>query len=139
MKKINKIIIVVFIAVAFLSGCNEPSDPDLQVMAVGSWDLVDLLMDDQEIELPAYYPYDDFVLELNDDETCVFINYDRIGFTGSWSVDEGNTTLVLTPFNTEYSAITFDIMYLRPGKMGIQRTITSSLIGTVIYTYILED
>lgn len=134
MKNINKIIIVVFMAVAFLSGCNEPSDPDLQVMAVGNWSLAELLMDDQQISDYS----SDFKLDLHDDETCVFINHDGIGFTGSWSVDELNTTLVLSPFNEVYDAITFDIMYIRPGKMGVQRTVTSDLIGTLTYTYILE-
>jgi hypothetical protein len=135
MKNINKIIIVVFIAVVFFIGCNKPSDPDLQVMAVGSWDLVDLLMDDQKVS--GYS--NEFVLNLFDDETCVFINHDGIGFTGTWSVDEKSSILLLTPNNENYTAINFDIMYLRPGEMGLQRTITSTLIGTRIYTYILVD
>lgn len=134
MKNINKIIIVVFIAVAFLSGCNEPSDPELQVMAVGEWYLSDLLVGDQEI-----YDYStEFELTLNDDETCVFINHDGIGFAGTWSIDEQNTTLQLTPFNEEVAAVDFAILYLRPDKMSIQRTVTSGLVGTLTYTYILE-
>ena len=136
MKNFNKIIIVVLIAVAFISGCNEPSDPDMQVMAVGSWNLVDLLMDDQDMDVDYYNT--DFRLDLNDDGTCAFINYDGIGFSGTWDMDKEGTTLTLTPTSTDYSEITFDVVYLRTSQMGIERTITSSLIGTRVYTYFLE-
>jgi len=136
MKNLNKIILVVFMAVTFFSGCNKPSDPDLQVMAVGEWTLIDLLMDDQSIYDGYYYSDAEFTLNLNNDKSCVFINYDGIGFIGTWSIT--GEALVLTPSNQELQPVNFDIMYTRPDRMGIQRTITSNLIGTVVYTYILE-
>ena len=134
MKKLRNIIIVSFIAVAFLSGCNEPSDPNMEVMATGSWQLVDLMVNNQVTDEYS----NEFTLNLHEDETCVFIDQDNRGFTGTWTIDEEGTTLQLTPQGEEGEAVTFDVLYLRSDRMGLERTSEGGDIGTTTFTYLLE-
>ncbi len=134
MKKLINIILVVFVATAIFSGCNEPSDPDMNVMATGSWELVDLMIDDQVI---ANFS-SEFTLNLHDDESCVFIDHDGIGFAGTWSMDAEGTSLQLTPSGEQGTAVNFTVVYLKPDKMGLKKTVDSPTIGNQTFTYILE-
>ncbi len=135
MKSLNKkIIFCFFITVAFLSGCNEPSDPDVNAMAVGSWRLMDLLVDNQVVANSSSY----FTLNLQfKDNKCVFINHDGVGMTGTWSIESNGSSLQILPDSEGEEAITFNILYLVKDEMGLQQTVTSTLLGDMEYTYFL--
>ena len=135
MKKLINIILVVFVATAIFSGCNEPTDPDMNVMASGSWELVDLMIDDQVI---ANYS-EEFTLSLHDDQSCVFIDHDGIGFAGTWSMDAEGTSLQLTPSGEEAEPVSFNVVYLQPRKMSLKKTITNQNDETFTVTYVLVE
>ena len=136
MKRIAiKFLVMSIIAGSFLSACNKPDDPQMDVMAMGEWYLQDLFMDDQVI---VDYS-SSFILDLETDATVIFVNHDGIGLTGAWNLDAAGTTLTLTPDLTEESEpVVFDVLYLLRDKMGLRQTVTSPQVGTMVFTYILE-
>ena len=136
MKSISiKFLVMVFIAGAFLSACNKPEDPQMDVMAMGEWYLSDLFVNDQVV---ATYS-SDFILDLELNQVVVFVNHDGIGLTGTWALDATATTLTLTPDMTEGAEpVVFDVLYLLRDKMGLRQTVTSTQLGTMVFTYILE-
>lgn len=137
MKSISiKFFVMAIIAGAFLSACNEPEDPQMDVMAMGEWYLANLFMGEQVI---VDYS-SSFILDLETDATAIFVNHDGIGMTGSWEIDAAGTTLTITPNMGEEVAdpLMFDVLYLIGDKMGLRQTVTSGQVGTNIFTYILE-
>lgn len=137
MKSISKkFFMIMFIAVAFLSACNKPTDPDMDVMAMGSWYLSDLFVNDQVV---ATYS-SDFILDLELDQVVIFVNHDGIGLTGTWALNEAGTELTLTPNmgGEESTPVVFEVLYLLKEKMGLRQTVTSTQLGTTVFTYILE-
>lgn len=136
MKSISKrFFVITFIAVALLSACNKPSDPQADVMAMGSWNLSDLFVNEQVV---ATYS-SDFVLDLEYDQTVIFINHDGIGLTGAWAMSEDGSTLTLTSdMGDAPTPLVFEVLYLLKDKMGLRQTITSTQLGTTVFTYVLE-
>ncbi|MCF8226387.1 MAG: hypothetical protein K9J30_10975 [Bacteroidales bacterium] len=136
MKSISKkLFAMMFVAVTLVSGCNEPSDPTMNVMAMGEWYLSDLFVNNQVVNTFS----SDFVLDLEQNQTVIFVNHDGIGLTGTWDIDDAGTTLTLTPDLGEGAEpVVFEVLYLLIDKMGIRRTVTSDLLGTTAFTYILE-
>jgi hypothetical protein len=136
MKKIaKKSIVLMFIAVTLLSACNKPTDPQMDVMALGSWYLSDLFVDEQVVVTFS----NEFTLDLEFNNTVIFINHDGIGLTGTWEMDEAGTALTLTPDLGETpEPVVFEVLYLMKDKMGLRQTITSTQLGTTTFTYILE-
>ena len=136
MKSISKkFFVIMVIAVAFLSACNKPTDPQMDVMAMGSWYLSDLFVNDQVV---ATYS-SNFILDLELDQVAVFVNHDGIGLTGNWEINEAGTELTLTPnLSEESTPVVFEVLYLLKDKMGLRQTITSTQLGTTVFTYILE-
>jgi len=135
MKRIAiKFLVMAIVAGSFLSACNKPDDPQMDVMAMGEWYLQDLFMDDQVI---VDYS-SSFILDLETDATVIFVNHDGIGLTGAWALDEAGTTLTLTPDIEGSDPLVFDVLYLLHDKMGLRQTLTSPQVGTMVFTYILE-
>ena len=136
MKKIvKKSFLLVFVAVAILSACNKPSDPQMDVMAMGSWYLSDLFVDEQVVVSYS----SEFILDLELDSTVIFVNHDGIGLTGTWQIDETTSTLTLnSDLGEAPDPLEFEILYLLKDKMGLRRTVTSNQLGTTVFTYILE-
>jgi hypothetical protein len=136
MKSISKsFFVITFVAVALLSACNKPIDPTADVMAMGSWYLSDLFVNEQVV---ATYS-NDFVLDLEQVQTVIFVNHDGIGLTGSWVMSEDGATLTLTSDMGETpTPLVFEVLYLLKDKMGLRQTIESSQLGTTVFTYVLE-
>lgn len=136
MKSISKrFFVIMFIAVALLSACNKPSDPQADVMAMGSWYLTDLFVNEQVV---ANYSAD-FVLDLEFNQIVIFVNHDGIGLTGEWSLAEDGSTLTLTSdLGDAPTPLVFEVLYLLKDKMGLRQTVESAQLGTTVFTYILE-
>lgn len=135
MKSISrKLLLFTLVAVAFLSACNKPTDPTMDVKVMGSWYLTDLLVNEQVV---ADYS-NEFVLDLEVNSTVIFVNHDGIGLTGSWTIDAAGTSLTLTSDLPDAEPITFEVLYMLTDKLGLRRTVSSALLGDQTFTYILE-
>lgn len=137
MKTISKkFFLITFIAAALLGSCNEPGDPEMNVMVMGSWQLSDLFVDEQVVTNTSFSST--FALDIEYDQTVIFINQDGIGMTGTWEIDAAGTTLTLTPDMGESpEPMVFEVLFLLTDKMGLRRTVTSDLLGETVFTYIL--
>ena len=123
---------LMFVAVAFSSACNKPTDPTMDVMMMGSWYLSELMVNEQVV---ADYS-SEFVLELESESVCIFVNHDGIGMTGTWAVSD--TALTLNSDLPDAEALNFTVLYLLRDKMGLRRTVSSAVLGDQTFTYVLE-
>jgi hypothetical protein len=135
MKAISKkFFLITFIAAVLLGSCNEPGDPEMNVMVMGSWQLSDLFVNEQVVTSYS----NSFTLDIEYDQTVIFVNQDGIGMTGSWEIDDAGTTLTLTPdLGESPEPLVFDVLFLLKEKMGLRRTVTSNLMGETVFTYVL--
>ncbi|MFP4059968.1 MAG: hypothetical protein ACOCW8_01710 [bacterium] len=135
MNNINKkFLTVVFFAIALFSSCNKPSDPNMEVMILGSWELIDLMVDNQVVENYS----NEFTLDIEHSKRVVFINHDGRGLTGTWSVESDSILTLTSDAVTSFDTLQFDIIYLIKDKMGLRQVINSDLLGTSEFTYFLE-